>query len=488
MADLFWSYWDASVRFGLLALVLLGCVPVLKRWVSPRLICWAWGVILLRLALPMALPFAGSIFNLNENLQPSTWTEALRHGVVDAGWGETILPKLRTQEDQVIADLVGFSWENALLLLWVSGIGVLFVGLIANAVRLHRFFNRATRHNSGRLYEIFKDTRRRFGIHANVPLLVSKDVKTPGIAGIFNPRIVIPQVCADELSDSEIRCVFLHELTHYRRGDLFVHHLLLLICFIHWYNPLVWLVFREFKSAMEQACDADVVDSECIDTVQQYGFTLLQVMQRSRVRFASPAGALCLLGNRKNSALKERIQLIASPRRQNPILLSIGLAVFGLSFVFAITGEEVVEREAERLLSLTRFSGPLSFAAQQRADEERQERLAELAYETMEVSAPRSWVQDVDVSEYKGRPITVRVTYHVDYDSDQQNFWLNVLNANGLVIASSRATNDRTESGERRTFEIKTRFSDKAQQMVYGLASSGSSSVWVDSIEIVPGN
>ncbi len=99
------------------------------------------------------------------------------------------------------------------------------------------------------------------GIYANVPLLVSDSVKTPGIAGVFNPRIIVPRQCAEKLSEQELRCVLMHELTHYRRGDLFLHHALLLLCYIHWYNPLAWLVLKQFKDEMEKACDLEVVDS-----------------------------------------------------------------------------------------------------------------------------------------------------------------------------------------------------------------------------------
>ena len=484
MADLFWSYWDASVRFGLLALVLLAVTPFLKRWISPKLLCWAWALLILRLALPLALPFSGSIFNLSESLQPSTWTEVLRNGVVDAGWGETILPKLRTDEEKVISDLVGFSWEKALVLVWVCGMLFLFARLVFNAFRLRRFFNRAERRDSGRLHEIFKQTRQRFGIYANVPLLVSSDVKTPGIAGIYNPRIVLPRVCAKELSDSELRCVFLHELTHYRRGDLFLHHLLLLICFVHWYNPLVWLVFREFKNSMEQACDADVVESECLETVQQYGFTLLQVMQRSRVRFASPAGALCLLGNRRSSALKERIHLIASPRRRNPILLALGLGVFGLSFVYAITGEQVVEREAERLLRLTRFSGPILFIAHSSADNYDEQLRRQMAYNTTEVASPQSWVQEVNVAEHQGKEVTVRLSYSATDPQERQLFWMNVLNRDGLVIASSSLSPPGNKETSFRMIEVPITLTKNAHAIVYGLSSSGDGGLWVDSLEM----
>src|SRR5690606_38489420 len=111
-------------------------------------------------------------------------------------------------------------------------------------------------------------------------------------------------------------------------GDLFLHHLLLVISFLHWYNPMVWLVFRQFKISMEQACDADVVNTECITTVRQYGLTLLRVLERSRCTPGSPAGALCLLGNRKSSAIKNRIHLIVNPCRPGPALLALGLGLF----------------------------------------------------------------------------------------------------------------------------------------------------------------
>lgn len=92
MADLFWACWVVSIRFGLLALLLLSLSPLLERVIGPRLLCWAWVALILRLALPISLPFSGSIFNAHEGLRPSAWTEAIRKGVVNTGQGETVLP------------------------------------------------------------------------------------------------------------------------------------------------------------------------------------------------------------------------------------------------------------------------------------------------------------------------------------------------------------------------------------------------------------
>lgn len=479
MADLFWLYWDASVRFGLLSLLMLLALPFLRRWLSPRVLCWAWALLLVRLCLPLALPFSGSIFNLSEKLQPSTWTHALRNGVVDVGWGETILPVFRTQDDLVRSTLVGFSWEQALVTVWAVGFALLLGHLVLNAIRLHRFFGRADRQNEGRLYDIFKDTRRRFGIHANVPLLVSRDVKTPGIAGIFNPRVVIPRFCKDELKDKEIRCVLLHELTHYKRGDLFLHHLLLLICFVHWYNPLAWLVFRQFKISMEQACDQDVVNTVSITTVRDYGMTLLRVMQRCRGTLVSPAGSLCLLGNRKSSALKDRIQLIANPRRSVPLLAALGVCLFGASFVYSITGEADLENEAERLFSLTSFPGSSLFSANGDDDG------FDIALDPSAAQSPSSWVHEVDVSDFRGNEVIARVTYEVGSGNSAEEFWVTVRNDAGQVI-HSRTTRAVSNAGSNRRFmEIRLGIARSAKGLDYGLSSNGSPGIGLRSFELL---
>lgn len=484
MADLFWSYWDASVRFGLLSLFMLLAIPILRRALSPKLLCWAWALLIGRLSLPLSLPFSGSIFNLSESLRPSTWTEKLRSGVIEAGWGETLIPDFRTQDELVKNTLVGFSWEHALVALWIFGMLVLAVRLLVNGVRLHRFFDRAERINSGRLYEIFKDTRHRFGIHSNVPLLLSADVKTPGIAGIFNPRIVLPRFCAEKLSDEEVRCVLLHELTHFRRGDLFLHHLLMLICFVHWYNPLAWLVFRQFKISMEQACDADVVDTVCITTVRDYGLTLLRVMHYCRVSLVSPAGALCLLGNRKASALSDRIRLIASPRRSAPFVAILGLGLFGASFVYSITEEADVEQEGERLLGLTRFSSALLFSGDRGSRwSEGNDRRARL--DTAAIGYPRSWLKEVDVSAMQGREVIARVTYDVTSTSAEQEFWVTVRNEEDRVISTSITGSVSNAGSNTRFMEIRLGLAGSATDLDYGFSSNGAQGIWLRSFELV---
>ncbi|MCH6255394.1 M56 family metallopeptidase [Puniceicoccaceae bacterium K14] len=484
MADLFWAYWEASFRFALLALVLFALTPILKRWLSAKLICWAWAILILRLVLPLSLPVSGNLFDFHDALHSSAWTDAIRKSVVTIGWGETILPQFRDQDDMVLASRVGFSWENLFIAVWLLGTLVCSFFLASNIVRLSRFIKRAERLNSGPLYELFKDVRRRYGIHSNVPLLISKDVSTPGIAGIFNPRIILPQSCADELSEEELRCVFVHELTHFRRGDLFVHHALLLICYLHWFNPFVWLVLRNFKISMEQACDSQVMDSVCAGTAQQYGYTLLEVLKRSHSRRDANVGALCLIGNRKVGALKERIELIAKPKRLNPVLAAVGLCVFGLGFAYGITSQESAEQETTRLFRLTRLATPFS-ANSNKVPYDSPER----SWDKVSVeygAAPRNWVQVADVSKFKGQNAKLVARVRMDGFVTATEIWACVSDIDGKTLSYVSNDNENSvKAGERGVCEVLFNVPDDATEICYGLAIKGSGSAWVEDIDIV---
>lgn len=480
MADLFWAYWDATIRFALLALALLLIASLLKRMISPRLLCWAWAALLLRLALPFSLPFSGSIFNAHESLQPSAWTEAIRRGVVNAGIGETILPTFRDEDEIVIATRIPISWETALMVFWLLGVLFMAGRLLTNIIQLKRFFGKAERCDSGPLYELFKDTKYRIGIYANVPLMISDHVKTPGIAGVFNPRIIVPRKCAECLSESELRCVFMHELTHYRRGDLFLHHILLILCYVHWYNPLVWLVLKQFKDEMEKACDLEVVDSVCSGSAQAYGYTLLQVLQFSKGEQFSPGGALSLLGSRNSGALKERIILIAKRRERRPILTGVGLFVFGSSFLFAMTGEVDPQRESERLVKLTRLSGP--FTEDVVYDLKEIGFQGTIARDVLLSDERREWVQILEASKYAGKRIRVRAEVEFFGENNTCDLWasLDDIGDRSIELHESRMEG----LSERQETSIVLEVPRDAAKFKYGLTFRGSGSVWVNSLEI----
>lgn len=96
-------------------------------------------------------------------------------------------------------------------------------------------------------------------------------VQTPFTAGIFRPRIYLPE----GLDEIQEELVTTHERMHIKRLDYLIKPIFFLACCVHWFNPLVWLAFYLMESDMESSCDEAVLRRLGYDRKKDYAYTLL---------------------------------------------------------------------------------------------------------------------------------------------------------------------------------------------------------------------
>lgn len=112
-------------------------------------------------------------------------------------------------------------------------------------------------------------------IKKEIPVYICDYACTPFISGIFKPRIVLPNI---EFRKSELRYVFLHELTHWKNHDAWIKHLVLFINVVHWFNPLVYMIRRDIDSFCESFCDKSVTASMNNEERSRYCELILSVL------------------------------------------------------------------------------------------------------------------------------------------------------------------------------------------------------------------
>lgn len=118
-------------------------------------------------------------------------------------------------------------------------------------------------------------------IDSKVPVLVFDQIATPLTAGIWKSRIILPKSLLQ--ADSEqISCVMLHELVHIRRHDNLRKLFCLIICCVHWFNPLVWVMYLFFDRDMELSCDEAVVRFLGTEKRQNYALALISQAESCR--------------------------------------------------------------------------------------------------------------------------------------------------------------------------------------------------------------
>ena len=149
------------------------------------------------------------------------------------------------------------------------------------------------------------------GIKKPIELCVNPLVSSPLLIGFFRPCIVLPSA---DIPEKDFRYIILHELTHYKRRDMFYKWLVQITVCLHWFNPLVHLMSREITKACEFSCDEAVLTKPGSGSAQEYGKTLLDAMAAVG-RYKENLGAVTLSENKQ--LLKERINAIMNFKKKS---------------------------------------------------------------------------------------------------------------------------------------------------------------------------
>lgn len=147
-------------------------------------------------------------------------------------------------------------------------------------------------------------------------------------SGIFRPVILMPKRM-DWEDETGLQYILEHEFVHIRRFDVIFKLLLLAAVCVHWFDPLVWVMYVLANRDIELSCDETVVHHFGSGTRASYAKVLIS-MEETRSGFAP------LCNHFSKNAMEERITAIMKTRKITVISLLLAAAlVVGTVTVFA---------------------------------------------------------------------------------------------------------------------------------------------------------
>ena len=151
----------------------------------------------------------------------------------------------------------------------------------------------------------------------------------PGICEIdgghlsFVMGLVHPVIYLSSGLDPESRNVVLcHERVHLQRRDYLFKPAALLICCVHWFNPLVWLAFYLMNMDCEMSCDEKVVKLLGEESKKIYSYTLLEEASGGEWK-RYRGGSICALLSFGEDHVKNRIRHVLDYRKP-PFWMLVG--------------------------------------------------------------------------------------------------------------------------------------------------------------------
>ena len=310
MVNFLWLLFSLSISGGILVLFVALLNRLLRGKIPRSFLFCLWLLVLARFLLPVGASWSvtnrvlGAFQETQEQFTPSVGAPT----TLEPLWDES--PSAESGGSYVTAapaldDAPASTWtmpSAASLLIVVWGLGVLsFLGWrLYSYHRLNRALIEGEMPVADWEQELYSSLA---GERCTCPALRRSEViQSPMLAGVLRPVVWLP---ADSLDTAELSYALRHELTHWRRHDLYYKWAAALTACLHWFNPMVWYLLRAVDRDCELSCDEAVVRELSLQDRRIYGELLLRCAAGK-----APTGALYTSLKTQKQVMRERLTVI----------------------------------------------------------------------------------------------------------------------------------------------------------------------------------
>ena len=361
------------------AAVMIAAIVILRALLIDRLpkttFLILWAVVLLRLLVPVSVPSAWSVYSLLQPKQqsiqtvqeestvlpqvepvvsqPSAITTEPAAPAVDSAAGEaeeitatparqessspTVQQSIPTEQPPQAEETkpaISLPVEPSALI-WGVGAAALGLYFVVGYWRATREFDMSLPVEHPFCGEWLQRQKEKMPLRRQIRIRQFDRIGTPLTYGVRRPTILLPNQTLEE-QPKTLTYILTHEYVHIRRFDCVSKLLLSAALCLHWFNPLVWVMYVLANRDLELSCDEMVLRLLGIENRSAYAMALLE-MEEKRSGFGALYSAF------GKNAIEERIGAIMKMKKRS--LLSAVMAVVLVFTMTACLATSPVEEE-----------------------------------------------------------------------------------------------------------------------------------------------
>lgn len=309
MTDLFLRLFNISATAGwivIAALLVRLCFRKMPRWVC----CLLWGVVGLRLMLPVTLESAVSLLPSAQVIPQDiavTQTPAINSGIPAVN--RAVNPLFATMEALPLQQIL--FWASVV---WLAGMVLLLAYGGLSYIKLCR--------------------QVRISVCKQDDVYLCDGIETPFLLGLFRPRIYVPS----GLDEGMLAHILAHEQAHIRRKDYLWKPLGFLLLCVYWFNPLLWVGYILLCRDIERACDERVIAQKDNLFRVNYMDALLACSLHRRMILTCPVAF-------GEVSVKTRVKGIVRYKKPTVWVISLSVATCALVTVCFLTSPKACAHE-----------------------------------------------------------------------------------------------------------------------------------------------
>lgn len=306
-----------SVSAGIMIIAIIIIRALAINYLPKKTFLVLWVLALLRLLVPLSIPSPFSVYSLLHRTQapqqivelpatdfsPFIFSPDGGNALVDAPTTVSLSP-----------------WTT----IWLIGAALCALYFILSYYRFHyQFLGSLPVTNNFVLKWLTEHQLKRC-----LEIRQSSQLNTPLTYGILRPVILMPKQ-TDWTEQKKICYILQHEYVHVCRFDVATKILLTVALCIHWYNPLVWMMYVLANRDLELSCDEAVVRSFGETTKSAYALTLIHME-------AQKSGFIPFTNSFSKNATEERIEAIMKMKKTTIVsFVTASFLVVGIATAFA---------------------------------------------------------------------------------------------------------------------------------------------------------
>lgn len=280
---------------GAVAIAVLALTARLSRArYAARWRCWVWLLLCARLMFPVSIPVPEQAeivppIQITAPVDAVIYTYEPEIPPVQNPVPEQPLPEFPTASrpnvEKPIESVPEMSEPKQeitlyqiVFLIWVVGAAVMLLWYGISHLRFLRYLCRwGNPVLNAQTIRLFNELGDKLELNRRPALYVCTGLRVPVLVGVLSPKLLLPE---GEMRENALRYSLLHELTHFKRRDIWLKTLALLVNAVHWFNPFMWYMTRLVERDTELACDEAALKKLPAQEHSAYGTTILDAVER----------------------------------------------------------------------------------------------------------------------------------------------------------------------------------------------------------------
>ena len=277
-----------------------------------------WWIALIRLLVPFSIKSVTSIYSLLQSIYSDinpvrtaqTTTFLPIHGnmpEIANGLSEAMVQ--RTESISILS------------VIWLAGLLLCFGFFAVSYIKCYREFRFSLPVEN----DILEAWKEKHPLKRSLSIRQTETIVAPLSYGVIRPVILMPKN-TEWKNIYQLRYVLEHEYVHIRRLDMLTKLIMIAAVCIHWFNPLVWVMYILFNRDLELSCDETVVRRFGMDIKSVYATALISMEEKK-------SGLTPLCNSFSKNAIEERIRAIMKIKKTSKFAVIISAVL-----VICVTG------------------------------------------------------------------------------------------------------------------------------------------------------